>query len=238
MTFTVIGHCPRTGRLGIGIATFSITVGMYCNGVKSRTGVTISQAFVNQYNNALVLRLLEQGFSPATVMAQLGANDPDHDYRQIGIIDRDGRAVAHTGSKTRGWSGHKVGPGWVACGNGLRGPHVVEAIGDGFMAEPGADLEHRLLLGIEAGRAAGGQGTPERGKTERSAALIVHSNQTYADIDLRVDLHDSAIEELRRIWLEYKKYEAFYRERSRNPRAAVPQEVFAAKLRATAEAAP
>jgi hypothetical protein len=31
-----------------GIATYSIAVGLYCNGVRSRTGVTISQAFVNQ----------------------------------------------------------------------------------------------------------------------------------------------------------------------------------------------
>jgi uncharacterized Ntn-hydrolase superfamily protein len=233
MTYTVIGHCPRTGRLGIGIATFSITVGMYCNGVKSRTGVTISQAFVNQGNNALVLRLLEQGFTPETVMGQLATNDPDHDYRQIGIIDRDGHAVGHTGPQTRGWSGHKVGPGWVACGNGLVGPQVVEAIGDGFMAEPEADLEHRLLMGIEAGRDAGGQGTPQRHKTERSAALIVHSRYAYSDIDLRVDLHDKAIDELRRIWLEYKRYEDFYRERSHNPRAAIPQEAFAARLHQT-----
>jgi len=237
MTFTVIGHCPRTGRLGIGIATFSITVGMYCNGVKSRTGVTISQAFVNQSNNALALRLLEQGYTPTAVMAQLEANDPDHEYRQIGIIDRDGRAVAHTGPKTRGWSGHKVGPGYVACGNGLVGPRVVDAIADGFMSEPDADLEHRLLLGIEAGRAAGGQGTEERRKTERSAALIVYSRHTWSDIDLRVDLHPTAIGELRRIWREYKRYEAFYNDRSANPRDAVPQEVFAARLHEAAEAA-
>ena len=230
MTYTVIGHCPRTGRLGIGIATFSITVGMYCNGVKSRTGVTISQAFVNQGNNALVLRLLEQGYMPDAVMAQLVANDPDHDYRQIGIIDREGRVAAHTGPKTRGWSGHKVGPGWVACGNGLVGPHVVAAIGDGFMAEPDADLEHRLLMGIEAGRDAGGQGTSDKHKTERSAALVVHSRHIFSDIDLRVDLHEAAIDELRRIWIEYKQYEAFYRERSRNPRQAMAQEVFAARL--------
>jgi uncharacterized Ntn-hydrolase superfamily protein len=131
-----------------------------------------------------------------------------------------------------------VGPGYVACGNGLVGSHVVEAIADGFMAEADADLEHRLLLGIEAGRAAGGQGTKQRGKTERSAALVVYSRYTYADIDLRVDLHESAIEELRRIWLEYKKFEDFYRDRSRNPRTAVPQEVFAARLRAAAEATP
>lgn len=184
------------------------------------------------------MRLLDDGFTSDAVLGRLAGNDPDHEYRQIGIIDRDGVAAAHTGPKTRGWSGHKVGPGMVACGNGLVGPHVVDAIADGFMAEPEADLEHRLLLGIEAGRAAGGQGTPQRGKTERSAALIVYSRYTYADIDLRVDLHASAIEELRRIWLEYKKYEDFYRERSRHPRAAVPQEVFAARLQQTAGAMP
>jgi len=27
MTYTILGRCQNTGRLGIGIATFSITVG-------------------------------------------------------------------------------------------------------------------------------------------------------------------------------------------------------------------
>src|SRR5262249_59078032 len=58
MTYTILGRCPRTGRLGIGIATFSITVGRYCRGVKAMTGVTISQAFANERNNKLALRLL------------------------------------------------------------------------------------------------------------------------------------------------------------------------------------
>ena len=40
MTYTVLGRCHRTGRLGIGIATFSITVGRYCYGVKSNAGET------------------------------------------------------------------------------------------------------------------------------------------------------------------------------------------------------
>ena len=67
---------------------------------------------------------------------------------------------------------------------------------------------------------------------------MVHGRHTYSDIDLSVDLHELAIEELRRIWHEYKRYEAFYRERSRNPRDAVPQEVFAARLRQAEEATP
>jgi uncharacterized Ntn-hydrolase superfamily protein len=232
MTFTVLGHCPKTGRLGIGIATFSITVGLYCNGVRARTGVTMSQAFVNQSINRFALRLLEQGFGVAAVMARLQANDPDFEYRQIGIIDRDGNAAAHTGPGTRGWSGHVTGPGYVAFGNGLVGPGVVDAIAAGFLAEPEADLEHRLLMGIEAGREAGGQGTAERRKTERSAALVVYSEHAYADIDLRVDLHATAIGELRRVYSEYKLYEAYYRERGRNPSQAIGQEDFLAELRA------
>lgn len=232
MTYTILGRCPRTGRLGIGIATFSITVGRYSAGVRSNTGVTISQAFANESNNQLALRLLGQGFGAKSVLEQLKSNDPDFEYRQIGIIDRDGIAAAYTGPGTRGWSGHVSADNYVATGNGLVGPRVVQAIATGFMAEPEADLEHRLLMGIEAGRDAGGQGTEDAHKPERSAALLVYSKYAYADIDLRVDLHATAIEELRRIWHEYKRYEAYYGERGRNPRGAMPQEQFVATLKA------
>jgi uncharacterized Ntn-hydrolase superfamily protein len=232
MTYTILGRCARTGRLGIGIATFSITVGRYCYGVKSMTGVTVSQAFAKERNNQLALRLLTQGFSARSVLAQLLENDPYGAYRQIGVIDRDGTAVAHTGPRTRGWSGHVVGDNYIAFGNGLVGPEVADAIAAGFLAEPGADLEHRLLMGIEAGRDAGGQGTREWHKTERSAALRVYSRDPFADIDLRVDLHATAVEELRRVWTEYKQYEAYYRSRERNPKGAVGQEEFMKTLRA------
>ena len=102
MTYTVLGRCHRTGRVGIGIATFSITVGRYCYGVKSNAGVTVSQAFANERNNALALRLLSQGFTARSVLQQLMENDRYAEYRQIGVIDRSGTAVAHTGPHTRG----------------------------------------------------------------------------------------------------------------------------------------
>jgi uncharacterized Ntn-hydrolase superfamily protein len=230
MTYTILGRCSKTGRLGIGIATFSITVGRYCQGVRAMTGVTISQAFANESNNQLALRLLGEGFGAASVLEELKSNDVDFEYRQIGVIDRDGTAVAYTGPGTRGWSGHVVGENFVACGNGLVGPHVVDAIAAGFNASPEADLERRLLKGIEAGRDAGGQGTPELHKPERSAALIVYSKYAYADIDLRVDLHATAVDELRRVYTEYKQYEGYYAARSRNPRGALSQEAVMATL--------
>jgi uncharacterized Ntn-hydrolase superfamily protein len=89
-------------------------------------------------------------------------------------------------------------------------------------------------MGIEAGRDAGGQGTADGHIPERSSALLVYSQHPYPDIDLRVDLHPMAVEELRRVYGEYKPYEAYYRERGRNPRGALPQEQFMATLQSRA----
>jgi len=232
MTYTILGRCAKTGRLGIGIATFSITVGRYTHCARAMIGVTISQAFANENNNQLALRRLAQGFGAEAVLAQLKANDAFFSYRQIGVIDRTGQAAAYTGPGTRGWSGHVLGANYIATGNGLVGEPVVEAIAKGFLAEPDADLEHRLLMGIEAGRDAGGQGTREAHKPERSAALLVYSRNAWPDIDLRVDLHETAVEELRRVYTEYKKYDAYYRHRGEHPRGAMSQEAFMATLQA------
>jgi uncharacterized Ntn-hydrolase superfamily protein len=232
MTYTIVARCPRTGRVGIGITTYSIAVGLYCNGVRGGTGVAITQAFVNQGNNALALRLLAQGFGAGYVLDALKANDPDADYRQIALVDREGRAAAYTGPRTRAWSGHKVGAGYVATGNVLAGPEVVEAIAAGFEEKPDEDLEWRLLRAIEGGRDAGGQVGGEGHLAERSAALVVHGRGDHPDLDLRVDLHDHAVEELRRIFEAYEPYRAYYAERGRDPRNAVPQEVFVERLKA------
>lgn len=234
MTYTILGRCAKTGRLGIGIATFSITVGRYAHSARSMAGVTVSQAFANENNNAIALRLLDQGFSANAVLEHLKANDTYYTYRQIGVIDRTGAAAAYTGPGVRGWAGEIFGDNYIATGNGLVGKHVVDAIAKGFLAEPDADLEHRLLMGIEYGRDAGGQGTAEEHKAERSSALLVYSRHTYPDIDLRVDLHPTAVEELRRVYVEYKKYEAYYRHRGEHPRGAPSQEAFMKTIPAVA----
>lgn len=230
MTYSIISRCPKTGRLGLGITTFSIAAGGRCEGILAGVGICKTQAYVNRGNDPLALTLLAQGFTPAHVMGQLAANDPDHDYRQIAIMDRDGNGVGHTGLGTRPWSGHKVGPGYVAFGNVLAGPQVIEAIVAGFLADPDAPLELRLLGALEGGRNAGGQVGAQGHLTERSAAIRVVADPDYPDIDVRVDLHADAVVELRRVLEEFKRYEVFYRERGRNPREAITQDEFVARL--------
>ncbi|MFO1084204.1 MAG: DUF1028 domain-containing protein [Reyranellaceae bacterium] len=230
MTFTIVARCPRSGQVGIGIATYSICVGLYCNGLRGNVGATMTQAFVNQGNNTLALRLLAEGFTPAHVLAELAANDPDFAYRQIAVVDREGRAVAHSGPKTRGYAGHAVGEGYVAMGNVLAGHHVVEAIAKGYEAAADESFERRLLRAIEAGRDAGGQVGNDGHLTERSAAVLVHGAYDHAELDLRVDLHDHAVDELRRAFEEYELYRGYYRDRGKNPRGAIPQDAFVAQL--------
>lgn len=231
MTYTIVARCPRTRQLGIGIATYSICVGLYCNGLRANVGATMSQAFVNQGNNPLGLRLLAQGFSPGRVLEELRLSDPDAEYRQIAVIDRDGTAVGYTGRKTRGYAAHRVGAGYVAMGNVLAGPKVVDAIADAFEGgDPSEAFERRLLRAIEAGRDAGGQAGNDGHLTERSAALLVYGDHEHAELDLRVDLNELAVDELRRAFEEYDLYRGYYRDRGRNPRDAVPQDVFVSRL--------
>lgn len=231
MTYSIVARCPRTGRLGIGITTFSLASGGRLEGMRAHVGICKTQAWGNRGNDPLGIRLLAQGFTPQRVMSMLEANDPDHEYRQIAIMDRAGNIAAHTGSGTRGWTGHRIEGACVVLGNGLVGAHVLDAMLQGFFAAPEEGLEWRLMSALEAGRDAGGQGTAAEHKPERSAAIKIVHETAYPDVDVRVDSHATAVEELLRVLEEYKLYEGFYRDRGRNPAAAVPQEVFAASIK-------
>ncbi|HEX9462636.1 MAG TPA: DUF1028 domain-containing protein [Alphaproteobacteria bacterium] len=231
MTYGIIARCPRSGRLGLGMASYSLAVGLYSTDTaRANTGASITMGAPNPGNNALAIRLLAQGFSSAHVLAELIGNDPNSDYRQIAIVDREGKAVAHTGAKTRPWCGHRIGEGFVAFGDMLAGEDVVDAIVRSYAADPAAKLEERLVTALEAGRDAGGEVGSTGRLPERSAVLVVHGMFDYSDWDLRVDKHDKAVDEMRRCHEEFKLFDAYYTERSRNPREAIPQREFAGML--------
>jgi uncharacterized Ntn-hydrolase superfamily protein len=236
MTYSIIARCPRTGQFGIGIASYSIASGRLCDGaVRANTGVTLTQGFPNPRNNYLAINLLAQGRTASQTLTELLSNDPERDYRQIAIVDRESSAVVHTGTKLRDWAGHLVGKGYVAFGDGLAGQKVLDALAAGFEAAPDAGLDEQLLAALEAGCAAGGIVGSKGRLPERSAAMVVWANRTYNEVDLRVDLHAGAIPELRRIYTDYKPSIAYYEERARNPRNAIPAMEFADMLKKSQE---
>lgn len=219
-TFTIISRCPRTLQLGIGMATYSLAVGGYCPYIKSNVAALSTQAYANPQLGPLAMGLLEMGCSPENVFKELEGHDPYMEYRQLGIVDKDGTAAARTGSKTRPWAGHIVGNGFLTMGNVLTGQHVTKAMATAFEESIDHDLGERLLRAVEAGRDAGGQ--PQG---QRSAALIVYEAEDYPLMDLRVDAHEEPIGELRRVHTAYIPYiPLYYHLRAKEPHKTPSQE--------------
>lgn len=232
MTYSLLARCARTGRFGLGMASASIAIGLHCDGaVRPNVGVTMTQGNPDPRNNRLAMNLLAHGHAPAHALREIAACDAHHDWRQVGIVDREGTVAVHSGAALRGWAGHRIGAGYVAMGNGLAGEPVLDALAGAFEASPQADLHERLLLALEAARDAGGLAGKGGPLQERSAVAVVWGHRDYSDYDLRVDMHPGAIAELRRIHVDYMPSAAYYEERARSPRNAIPAMEFADMLK-------
>jgi uncharacterized Ntn-hydrolase superfamily protein len=224
MTYSIIARCPRTGQFGVGTTTFSLACGRRNESLRANIGVSKSQAFYLRRVDPFALNMLAQGHTPAHIARLLEADDPDFEYRQFGIIDRECNVYAYSGPKIGQWAGHQTGPYYAAYGNGLAGPETVEGIVAGFMSDPDAPLEERLMRGIEGGRDAGGQRSNGRHRPERSAWLCVVDRLDWPQIDLRVDMHEKTVAELRRIFEAFKRHREYYARCSSDPANALPEE--------------
>jgi uncharacterized Ntn-hydrolase superfamily protein len=211
-TFTAIGRCPRTGRLGISVATGEMGVGGRVPFIAPNIGAVATQANTDPRLGPLALRLLDLGYPAARVLDDLRASDPYIGYRQIGIVDRWGHCAVATGANNTAWAGHATGPGWIVMGNAIAGGQVVQAMADALRRAEAEDIETRLMLAIEAGAAAGGQ--PDG---QRSAGLLVYENAGFAIVNLRVDEPPDPTAELRRLFDKLYPLIPYYRERPDNP---------------------
>ena len=209
MTFTCIARDAATGELGIATATRSLAVGVRVPHV-SRLGAVAIMAIADYRLGRLAQDLLANGCPAEAVIDGLVATDPWPEYRQLGIIDAEGRAAARTGRENRDFAGHHVRDGLIALGNVLVGEHVLDAIEAGFQ---GDSLAERLLAALEAGRDAGGQHGGQN-----SAALVAWGGHGFPLVDLRVDIHEEPVGELRRVFDAWKPAGDYYTERQLDPR--------------------
>lgn len=86
---------------------------------------------------------------------------------------------------------------------------------DAFGQNPDDPLAERLLQGLEAGLAAGGEL-----KQVKSAALLVVHEHDFPLVDLRVELHAQPLTELRFLWELYEPQAELMRQRAIDPDAA------------------
>jgi uncharacterized Ntn-hydrolase superfamily protein len=158
-------------------------------------GAIATQAYTDVSYGFKGLKLLKEGFSPREALKTMLKEDPNREFRQVTIIDCQGRTAAFTGEKTVDWKGHLIGRDYVAAGNMLVGGDVIGAMARAFEGSDG-DLADRLMKALEAGQHAGGD---KRGKVS-AALLVVGDRPTF---DLRVDRHSEPVGKLRRMFEEF-----------------------------------
>jgi len=195
MTFSIIARDPESGMFGVAVSTAVPCVGAVVPHVKAGVGAIASQADTNVRLGIDGLPLLEQGLSPEEALTSLLAKDKQAALRQCAGIDARGRVFAYSGDQCVDWYGHRLGENYSVQGNMLVGKETVDAMADAFESSRG-HLSSRLLKALEAGQAAGGD---KRGR-ESAALLVAPFPDGDGKIDVRVDLHDDPVTELRRIF--------------------------------------
>jgi uncharacterized Ntn-hydrolase superfamily protein len=208
MTFSIIARDPATGHFGIAVATKFFAVGARVPHIASGYGAVATQALVNPFYGVDGLKLLRQGMAAADVVRTLVSADAGRDQRQVHVMDAAGRRAAHTGARCVDWCGHLEGEGCSVAGNMLAGPRVIAETAAAYAANAALAFPRRLIAALAAGEAAGGD---KRGK--QSAALRIHGEEEWSDLDLRVDDHADPLAELARLervsrehWTHFRKF--------------------------------
>ena len=160
--------------------------------IAAGVGAVATQALVNPYYGIDGLKLLREGQSPRDIIETLKAADSGHASRQLHIMDAAGRIAAHTGRECVDWCGHVEGKGFSIAGNMLAGAAVLTTRRQTYIANAKLPFAQRLIAAMHAGEAAGGD---KRGK--QSAALLIHGDEEWSALDLRVDDHADPLERTR-----------------------------------------
>jgi uncharacterized Ntn-hydrolase superfamily protein len=208
MTWSIIAHDELTGQIGIAVATRFFAVGARVPHIAAGIGGIATQALVNPYYGIDGVRLLREGHSPDDIVKKLIAADAGRESRQLHVMDAAGRIASHTGRECVDWCGHIEGNGFSIAGNMLAGPRVLDDTAKAYAANQTLPFPQRLIAAMHAGEAAGGD---KRGK--QSAALLIHRNEEWSDLDLRVDDHADPLGELERLeavsrerWVHFRQF--------------------------------
>jgi uncharacterized Ntn-hydrolase superfamily protein len=208
MTWSIIARDELTGQFGIAVATRFFEVGALVPHISAGVGGIATQALINPYYGIDGLKLLREGRKARDIVETLIAADSGHQSRQVHIMDAKGRIAAFTGRDCVDWCGHVEGDGFSIAGNMLAGACVLDDTAQAYLANRNLPFAQRLIAAMRSGEAAGGD---KRGR--QSAALLIHGDEEWSDLDLRVDDHTDPLAELERLervsrerWVHFRNY--------------------------------
>ncbi|GGM52319.1 hypothetical protein GCM10009006_36880 [Haloarcula argentinensis] len=161
----------------------------------------MTQAFTKTEHGRNAIDRADDGERIDEAFEALLAADDHNAFRQVHGVGSNSKYV-FTGERCSGWAGDYVEEQYTVAGNLLAGPGVLEAVGEAYQSADG-DMAESLVSALEAGVAAGGD---DRG--EMSAAILVHAPDPEFYHNLRVDLSETPVADLRTLLGEAREAKA------------------------------
>jgi uncharacterized Ntn-hydrolase superfamily protein len=210
VTYSIVARDPTTGRFGVAVQSHYLGVGPVVPWLEAGVGAVATQASVNVSFGPIGLELLRAGRSADSVVAGLVASDDRPEVRQLGVVDAEGRAAAHTGAECIPACGQLVRDGFTVQGNLLERETCWPAMASAYeeTLAAGEPFVERLLRAMEAAEAEGGD---VRGR--QSAAIMIVDSVVHTAawrgrvMDVRIEDHPDPVPELRRIVTMQLAYE-------------------------------
>ena len=216
MTFSISGRCAETGMFGIAVSSSSPAVAARCAHARAGIGVAATQNVTDPRLGPKGLDLMAGGLSAAAALERLVAEAPHIEYRQLTLLDAQGRSAAYSGAKTLGTHATAHGIDVVTAGNMLTSTAIPEKMVESFERAKGKHLGDRLIAAMRAALVGGGEEGPVH-----SVGMILVDRVSWNVADLRVDWTDGdPIEECAALWERWRTEMDAYVTRALNPSGA------------------
>jgi len=205
MTYSIVARDPMTGELGVAVQSRAFNTGAVVPWGEPGVGVVATQSYTDPRYGPVGLDLMRAGKSPEEALAELVADDDDPAYRQVAILDAEGRVAVHVGEACIPAAGFASGHGFSAQANMVDSERVWKSMAAAFAASDGP-LGERLLVALDAAEAAGGDW---RGRQAGGILVVAAEGKPWErEVDLRVDDHADPLGELRRLLQLRRAYRA------------------------------
>jgi len=206
-TFSIVARDSVTGDIGVAVQSHWFSVGSVVSWAEAGVGAVATQSLVNTSFGPRGLDLLKAGLTPAEALDELIEEDEGRAFRQVAIIDTEGRVAAYTGEKCIAEAGHITGAEFSVQANMMLNDTVWPAMAETFRTTEGP-LAERMVAALQAAQLEGGD---IRG--QQSASIIVvkgeKSGKPWEDrkLELRVEDHPKAVDEITRLLKVHRAYE-------------------------------
>jgi len=198
-TYSIVAASDDLSEIGVAVQSHWFAVGAICPWIIPGIGAIVTQSMVEISYGPQGLSLLEDGGTPQHILPSLLHKDGEREFRQVAIINAQGKIATHTGKMCIAEAGHKVGHNYSVQANMMINNSIWSAMADAFETSQGK-LAERLFASLEAAQKAGGD---LRG--EQSAAMMVADNirddqpWSHFTTNLRIDDNIHPLKELRRL---------------------------------------